>query len=291
MMLNGKSRIMEVNGTTEGLLIMSTQEAAGAVELELSSRRKLRFPAGFTLIELLVVIAIIAVLMAILLPALNRAREQGKRVVCLNNVKTLSVAWMMYCDEYDEYLPKAYTVDDGWIQEIPGFHTNPEQAPRDLQIKALRDGTLFPYLKTTKIFRCPVAPINELRTYSITHAMNGYASDGGRIIKRRTEFKHHADRIVFLDDFIRDWDACWMLYWSQPKWWNTTPIRHGYGNVFSFADGHSEYWKWKDQRTIDLAIKCYDASTPEARSYPESVQAGNPDLLRVTKAVWGSTGY
>jgi prepilin-type N-terminal cleavage/methylation domain-containing protein len=92
---------MEVNGTTEGLLIMSTQEAAGAVELELSSRRKLRFPAGFTLIELLVVIAIIAVLMAILLPALNRAREQGKRAVCLNNVKTLSVAWMMYCDEYD----------------------------------------------------------------------------------------------------------------------------------------------------------------------------------------------
>lgn len=246
---------------------------------------------GFTLIELLVVIAIIAVLMAILLPALNRTREQGKRAVCLNNVKTLTLAWMMYCDEYDEYLPKGYTDDDGWIQEIPGFRLNPEQAPRDIHLEALRGGTLFPYLRTTKIFRCPVAPRDELRTYSITHAMNGFASDGGTIIRERTNFTHHANRIVFLDDFIRDWDACWMLCWSQPKWWNTTPIRHGHGNVFSFADGRSEYWKWKDQRTIDLAIKCYEANTPEARSYPESVQPDNPDLLRVTKAVWGSIGY
>ncbi|GAH99149.1 unnamed protein product, partial [marine sediment metagenome] len=78
-----------------------------------------------------------------------------------------------------------------------------------------------------------------------------------------------------------------MVYWSQPQWWNTTPIRHGYGNVFSFADGHAEYWKWKDQRTIDLAIKCYEANTPEAWSYPESYQEDNPDLIRVTRAVWG----
>ena len=246
---------------------------------------------GFTLIELLIVIAIIALLMAILLPALNRAREQGKRAVCLNNVKTLTVAWTMYCDEYDQYLPKAYTDTDGWIQEIPGYRLNPEQAPRDIHLKALRGGTLFPYLRTTKIFRCPVAKRSELRTYSITHAMNGFASDGGKIVKRATEIKHAADRIVFLDDFIRDWDACWMLYWSQPKWWNTTPIRHGYGNVFSFGDNHAEYWKWQDQRTIDLAIKCYEANTPEARSYPESVQKDNPDLMRVTRAVWGSIGY
>jgi len=53
---------------------------------------------GFTLIELLVVIAIIAVLMAILMPALYRAREQGKRAVYLNNLKQLSLAWIMYAD-------------------------------------------------------------------------------------------------------------------------------------------------------------------------------------------------
>jgi len=182
---------------------------------------------AFTLVELLVVIAIIALLMAILLPALSRAREQGKRAVCLNNVHTLTLAWMMYCDDNDERLPKAYTDTDGWIQHIPGYRTNPEQAPVDLQLKALRGGTLFPYLKTTKIFRCPVAPRDESRTYGIPHAMNGYASDGGTIVRRRTAINHPANRIVFLDDFIRDWDACWMLYWSQPKWWNTTRGRTG----------------------------------------------------------------
>ncbi|HEC02951.1 MAG TPA: type II secretion system protein [Phycisphaerales bacterium] len=59
---------------------------------------------GFTLIELLVVIAIIALLMAMLMPALNRAREQGRRAVCLNHLKTLTLGWMMYADENDERL-------------------------------------------------------------------------------------------------------------------------------------------------------------------------------------------
>ena len=54
---------------------------------------------GFTLIELLVVIAIIAILMAILMPALNRAREQGRRAVCLNNLKQLALAWILYADD------------------------------------------------------------------------------------------------------------------------------------------------------------------------------------------------
>ena len=56
---------------------------------------------GFTLIELLVVIAIIAILMAILMPALNRVKEQGKRIVCENNLKTLQLSWIMYADEND----------------------------------------------------------------------------------------------------------------------------------------------------------------------------------------------
>ena len=59
-------------------------------------------PRGFTLIELLVVIAIIAILMAILMPALNRAREQGKRAACLSNLKQLTLSWIMYADENDD---------------------------------------------------------------------------------------------------------------------------------------------------------------------------------------------
>ncbi len=59
---------------------------------------------GFTLIELLVVIAIIAVLMAILMPTLNTAREQGRRTVCLGNLKQLTLAWIMYADENNDKL-------------------------------------------------------------------------------------------------------------------------------------------------------------------------------------------
>jgi prepilin-type N-terminal cleavage/methylation domain-containing protein/prepilin-type processing-associated H-X9-DG protein len=59
---------------------------------------------GFTLVELLVVIAIIALLMAVLLPALNRAREQGKRVVCLSNLKQLTLGWMNYATANNDKL-------------------------------------------------------------------------------------------------------------------------------------------------------------------------------------------
>ena len=56
---------------------------------------------AFTLIELLVVIAIIALLMAILMPALSRAREQGKRAVCLSHLKQMQLSWIIYADEND----------------------------------------------------------------------------------------------------------------------------------------------------------------------------------------------
>jgi len=63
-----------------------------------------RRPDAFTLIELLVVIAIIAVLMAVLMPALNRAREQGKRAACMGNLKQLTLAWIMYAMDNDDKL-------------------------------------------------------------------------------------------------------------------------------------------------------------------------------------------
>jgi len=71
---------------------------------------------GFTLIELLVVIAIIAVLMAILMPALNRVREQGKRAACLSNVKQLTLGWIMYADDNDQKIVSGRTAQNSWVQ-------------------------------------------------------------------------------------------------------------------------------------------------------------------------------
>jgi prepilin-type N-terminal cleavage/methylation domain-containing protein len=62
---------------------------------------RLKHLTAFTLIELLVVIAIIAILMAILMPTLQRAREQGKRSACLNNLRQLGYAWNLYADDND----------------------------------------------------------------------------------------------------------------------------------------------------------------------------------------------
>jgi prepilin-type N-terminal cleavage/methylation domain-containing protein len=124
---------------------------------------KSSIPRGFTLIELLVVIAVIAILMALLLPALNRAREQGKRAVCLNNTKTLVLGWMMYCEDYAGNMPQAQArPDDGWVLNPSG--STPVDAPKETQLDAIRGGLLFKYIENVKVYRCPVAKGFEMRT-------------------------------------------------------------------------------------------------------------------------------
>lgn len=250
---------------------------------------------AFTLIELLVVMAVIALLLSIIMPALKRAKEAGKRAVCLSNTKSLTTGWLLYVDENDGSFPKAYTADDGWIREVTGYPTNPQEAPASLQLEALEDGLLYPYLDVSGVFRCPVAKKEELRTYSMTHALNGNPmaqAYGGKVLTKFNELRSTGSRIVFLDDFIGDWDACWMIYNNREQWWNVTPIRHGAGgNVFSFADNHAEFWAWKDPRTIALSKKCYESGTPDALDDPDSIQPNNEDLIRTQRGVWGTPGY
>jgi len=242
---------------------------------------------AFTLIELLVVIAVIAILMALLLPALSRAREQGKRAVCLNNAKTLALGWMMYCEAYGGNMPQAQAgPTTGWILNPSG--SKPVDATRDTQLKAIKGGQLFPYVQNVGVYRCPVARSVEMRTYSCTHSMNGASFDGGPIAKNLFKLKQPASRLVFLDDFGEDWDAAWAVCWKRPAWWNPIPARHGAGTVMSFADGRAEWWAWKDPRTVDLMEKWDWASQGDNLNI---VQEGNPDLILVQKAAWGELGY
>ncbi|MHC4166709.1 MAG: prepilin-type N-terminal cleavage/methylation domain-containing protein [Planctomycetota bacterium] len=238
---------------------------------------------GFTLIELLVVIAIIAILLAILMPALNRVREQGKRAACLSNVKQLTLAWLMYAYENDDKIVNASTFfsrpgEPAWIG-ARWQSTAPEEERRD----HLKDGILYEFCKNVDIYRCPTGIRGEVLTYAIVDAMNGATSIPGTrdvMIKRLNQIKRPGERFVFIDEGRISPDS-WTVYYDRESWWDRPTVRHGDGTNFSFADGHSDYWKWKDPRTVKLAEgKISDAAQPK-----------NPDLRVVQKAAWGKLGY
>lgn len=244
----------------------------------------MRRSKGFTLIELLVVIAIIAILMGILMPALNIAREQGKRAACLGNLKQMTLAWMMYADDNDGKMVNGNTGTgsankDGvcWVY-WPGRNASEEQ-----RIDGIKRGLLYEYCPSPKLYKCPTGVRAEVVTYAIVDAMNGHdAIPGaqGQILKNRSQIRRPGQRAVFIDEG-RLSPSSWTVHYDKESWWDRPTVRHGDGTNFSFADGHCDYWKWKDPRTVKLAKG--DISQP--------AQEGNLDLRAVQRAVWGKLGY
>jgi prepilin-type N-terminal cleavage/methylation domain-containing protein/prepilin-type processing-associated H-X9-DG protein len=251
---------------------------------------------GFTLIELLVVIAIIAVLMGILMPALSRVREQGKRATCLSNLKQLTVAWIMYADDNDDNLVNGDTGEYSIHQnETPWVLRDWERDMTKLEKEqAVKDGALFPYAQELKLYKCPTVERKVMdsyghasppvRTYSICDSMNckDWPNMGATMIKQRMKIKNAAYRGVFVDDGGTIFSALggWTVYTNQWTWWDPPPVRHGDGTTFSFADGHSEYHKWKDPRTIEFGKRF-----PPSAFSPD--QTGNEDLVWSSLTVWG----
>jgi prepilin-type N-terminal cleavage/methylation domain-containing protein/prepilin-type processing-associated H-X9-DG protein len=252
---------------------------------------------AFTLIELLVVIAIIAILMAILMPTLSRAREQGKRGACLNNVKQLALSWNLYADDYEGRMVNANTARgtvtvnhdaNCWV-----YWTDSATATEQQKLQGILDGLLYRYCPNVKLYKCPTGIRGEVVTYSIPDALNGYYYIPGakeQIKTLRTQIHNLSQQIVFLDEG-RLSPSSWTIHYDQERWWDQITARHGDGTNFAFADGHSEYWKWKDPRTLDVAKADYTQWQNVGRFGGESAQMGNEDLQRVQRGVFGRLGY
>ncbi len=275
---------------------------------------------GFTLIELLVVIAIIAILMAMLMPALHRAREQGRRIVCLNNLKQLTLAWIMYADDNDQKIvnggPKGQPgrADPGTgdhENEIPwvgrcwasGYQSG-NQLPKREQINAIMAGALWPYVKNIKLYRCPTGTPGEMLTYAAMDGVNGLSRKNQGTIKdrawakRMSDIRKQSERIVFIDEGWVTPDSFAVDY-NREQWWDDPPARHGDGVTVSFADGSNAHYKWKGIWTI-LAARNRQRGHPGNHYPPGATIAGKQqpatsddyeDLYWVQKGCWGKLGY
>jgi len=237
-------------------------------------KRKSR-SAGFTLIELLVVIAIIAILAAMLLPALSRAKSKAQGVQCMNNHKQLLLAWRMYVEDNNDTLPHVKHGPYEWVGGWLDYSTSVENYDLDANI---RKSILWPYCgKAAGIFKCPAdkSTVNVRGTrYPRVRSMSMLIWVGGRGENRPVGwstpnkwrvYRKMGDMVqpgpsktfVFLDEredsindamFVVDMDG-WP---DNPQGVNLVDIPasyHGDAGGFSFADGHSELRRWRDSRT------------------------------------------
>jgi len=263
---------------------------------------------GFTLVELLVVISIIALLMAILMPALNRARELGRRAVCMGNLKQLALAWVMYADENDGDLvngeagdwsrtrpnptppPADIVIQPPWVGEVDPSWPKPNERRQingSNDHEGIKNGALWEYAKNPKVFRCPAGKVGHMVNYAIVDAMNGVAQANARQdqvwANNRGDLSKTHNKLVFIDiGEVRG--SSYHVHYNQGQWGSPPSIRHRDGTTVSYADAHSIYIKWKGQDTIQSGM---DETSDVAPSSPE----GWLDLKKIQQEVYGRFGY
>ena len=239
--------------------------------------------AGFTLIELLVVIAIIALLAAMLLPAIEKAKFRARSIQCLNNHRQLALAWKMYSDDNSERLLYASedpyqpeTADAAWITGTMDFDpAKPTNWDPDLTIKR---SPMWPYCgKNLEIWKCPsdhsALVVNgqskpRVRSISMNVFLGGWGGTDGywgppfsdyRIYLKQAELQNPGPAMVFVFLDMREDSIDMGNFATRMAGWPDQPGRYGFFDLpgfyhhlaagFSFADGHSEIRRWRDNRT------------------------------------------
>ena len=226
-----------------------------------------RYPCAFTLIELLVVIAIIAALTALLLPALSAAKERGQEAACLNNLKQLEEAAMIYSADNDS----KFVVNQPLIQ-LPETSNNWAFGNMTISTQAtntayLKQGVLFLYAADTAIYRCPADPsqtrgVPHVRSY----AMNGWI--GSRYMnldepgyqtfmkEGETAMMGTSTLWVMMDEDEVSINDPWFLVTmnNQQPFASFPATRHQRGYNLSFADGHAERYALHDPNTVSPSV-------------------------------------
>ncbi|MBM4024103.1 MAG: type II secretion system protein [Planctomycetes bacterium] len=246
----------------------------------------MRRTKAFTLIELLVVIAIIAILMAVLVPALKIAREQARGVSCLSNQRSLAQAYVMYADENGGSMVGGWARHDT-VNRVPPWVMPPldysgssivrmasGNVTLEQRYNGLREGALYPYLKDVDVYHCPgdnrrtqgtslgnTPAYLIFRSYSLPDYLRATeASDP----KKLFTFKDPANKMLFVEE-IYDGSAGnfnhagWSYIPFDNTMWDPLGIFHSDACTFSFMDGHAERKKWADKRTITYCVSRTEA--------------------------------
>jgi len=227
---------------------------------------------AFTLIELLVVIAIIAILMAILVPSLQSARQQATAMRCVANLRALTLAWLIYKDDYDGRMVGGY-VGEKWNGIMLDWVDSPSSGTAGLDEKkaACRRGLLWPYAKLIDVYRCPGdlrkmnPPHWAFRSYSISGNMYGEERRSGwtrRALKLYTEIKNPADRYVFVEEIDpRGYNmGSWVVNATGNSWIDPLAIWHNKQSTLSWADGRAEKHRWVDKSTMQNALDAFNGN-------------------------------